>query len=112
MGTSSHISRPCRPDEHSLGLDRVAVYIAEISPRKSFHTFGPLDERLGPQRTQGGATQVAQRNGAGELRLGQPVAGRLAEDVVEHQRADAAMHPSRRPFIRAAEVELAPGPAV
>ena len=56
--------------------------------------------RSRPQRC---AAQIPARNRPGEQRLGQPCAGHLAEDVVEDQRAHAAVHVAGRALVGRAQ---------
>ena len=86
---------------------------SEIVPRAK--TLTPSARSIhasATKRAQRRAAQVLHGDGSGEARLGQSLAGRLAEHVVEHQRADAAVHQAGRALVGRPEDELAPAAPV
>ena len=90
-------------DEHALSLYGDALGVSDMPDCECLRSVNPVDVRLHVQRlSERCAPQVPDGQGAGVSRLARQVRGR-AENVIEDQCADTAVHVSWRALVGGAQ---------
>ena len=99
------IAGPPRLDEHALGLDRHALGVGEVPEGEGLDALGADDRRPACRSPSG----VVRRYRIVMVPVSRGLLGgarRLAEDVIEDQGRDPAVHVARRSLVGRTEVEV------
>src|ERR1700733_5506691 len=101
------VPRPPRLDEHAFGVDGDAVLIGQITRGERLDAVDAGGRRFGVQLAQPGGPHVAKADRSGQPRIN-AVAGGLAQQVIENQGGDSAVHVPGRSLAGGAEMKIAP----